>query len=241
MPLPERHAAAVSVRVEEGDEEAGTPSPPLRLTVNWKTPVLVNTVPPLEEEDDDDDNDDDGDSALPPLPPLTWRVPVIASTPEPEITDEQSPSPTPPQLAVQEVPTPSSSSLAIQPDDQEGVYELESVLLEEEEYNIPEYCRHRKSTGINNLDDRLSLEPHFVVKEEEGLKGLVCGSTLEVAGTPGSGKTTLLVQMAVRERLNGIYMTRYRSKGKARAEADDEDWPALGDRTQQVLLIGESA
>jgi hypothetical protein len=230
IPLAERHTTASLV-----EEDDCTPSPPLRFTLNWRTPVLVDPVPALE-----DDDEGDEDSALPPLPPLTWRAPVIASTPEPAITEDQSPSPTPPHVAAQEVPTPSSSSLAIDADDHEGVYELESVLLEEEEYSIPEYCRHRKSTGLDTLDDRLSLESHPFVKEEEGLKGLVCGTTLEVAGTPGSGKTTLVIQMAVRERLNGLCLTKYRSKGKQRAEADEEDWTTLGDRTQQILLIGES-
>ena len=126
--------------------------------------------------------------------------------------------------------SPPSSSVDVE----DGNFELESVLLEEEEYGIPLWNRHRTETGLGPLDDRLSTESHDFIEHDGKEKGLACASILEVVGTPGCGKTTLLVQIAVLERLNGIFRT------CRDIEAEGEGtWTLAGDAAQQVMLIGE--
>jgi hypothetical protein len=193
--------------------ESNTPLEGLKF--NWKTPILKRSratgSAPLNI--DEDDEEDDGMSApLPSLPTPNWKTHYVSVR-----SEDKS-----------EVELPMSSFC----------YEdLESVLIEEEEYGVPEHNRHRTETGLAGLDSVLSDENHEMLDEETDEKGLACGSILEVAGTPGSGKTTLLIQMAVLERLRSLL--RASESAKAKSKMGERSWKELGEIAQQVMLIGE--
>lgn len=214
-------------------ESSPPPSPPLSLKFAWKTPVLVDRPSKVTAPIENDENEEEAESSH--LPPLRWKAPIIIRPPSEVNTEENEP-----EMVESRSPIPPPSSSSFVPEDDQGDFELESVLLEEEEYSVAEYCRHRKETGLAYLDDLFASETHAFPQEGEKQRGgLACGSALEIAGTPGSGKTSILIQMAIRERINGLLRARQNSNDKGKDK--EVDWIGLGDDVaSQVLLIGES-
>lgn len=218
--------------------EDSPPSPPLGLKFAWKTPVLLEHSDKFILLPREDENEAEAESStqLPALPPLHWKAPVIRAPPKQSRVDEEDEFEEAIEQTRSPIPPPLSSSLAL--DDDQGDFELESVLLEEEEYSVAEYNRHRKETGLAYLDDLFTVETHASLQEGDGQRGLACGSALEVAGTPGSGKTSILIQMAIRERMNNLIRAREKLIEKVREK--EEVWMDCCDIAPQVLLIGES-
>ena len=245
-------------QTERRHEEASSPqsTPALtNLNLDWKTPLggrkrrRQSPPPAILPEEDEVEN-----AIL--LPTLTWNKPTITSQsrnaaavglrPEDEV-GRAGPSSTSGKLEVKSVPPPTASTPSSShcPYEDDGDFELESVLLDEEEFNVPQHNRHRTRTGIRGIDEVLTLESsewsseklELVVEEE----GLSCGSILEVIGTPGSGKTAFLTQTAVRERLSSLQRVRRNAgKGKGIVKVEEEDeWLIAIDAAVQVTLIGE--
>lgn len=227
--------------IEASSYDARSPSPPLiRQPLNWKTPSIrerKRAVSPLLDSSTDD--------VL--TTPLTWKRPALASrinqleagesSTDTEVGDgEVLPyTKTHPRLSVIEQENPSSSSSSTL-DVEDGNYELESILIDEEEFSIPAYNRHRSRTGIEALDEYLATESNELVEEEREALGLASGSALEVIGPPASGKTTLLIQIAVLERLHSLQ--RCQNVLRRGTSAEGDEWEDANEGATQVMLIG---
>jgi len=199
-----------------------------KSTLKWKEPALTDKVKPIPESKSDlKDN-----TALPPLENFNWKTPTFPTKSDQTTVDDTVLS----QTRIKKEPPPSSSATQYDEND-DAAFDMESVLLEEELYSVPEYNRHRTETGLTSLDEILAFGTHEYVNHDCKEVGLASGSILEVAGTPGSGKTSLLIQIAVLDRLKGILRKRESFAGKEKGR--EASWMELGDASQQVMLIGE--
>lgn len=76
---------------------------------------------------------------------------------------------------------------------------LEEKIVRASSVIVPEYLKHRLSTGIQWLDEALGT------KEKPGF---IAGSIVLIAGDPGSGKSTILRQLCSMTDLECLYNTR---------------------------------